>query len=190
MAQRKKFLKKTQTKKLLKNYCKNSNKLPYPIITQGKLQRLNKRPGKTSENEQGLASFKHRYPIEKFGIIWKLGLGIWKLRGFIWCYWFFMFKKKLCGSNLVSTNLQWKKNYGISSNKHPQCLFNFEASRCSAYSGATLKRRKVVDAYSKYVELITIFTAWKVSKYGVISGPYFPAFGLNTERSVDREISK
>ena len=26
------------------------------------------------------------------------------------------------------------------------------------------------------------YTAWKVSKYGVISGPYFPAFGLNTER--------
>ena len=25
-------------------------------------------------------------------------------------------------------------------------------------------------------------TAWKVSKYGVIAGPYFPAFGLNTER--------
>ena len=24
-------------------------------------------------------------------------------------------------------------------------------------------------------------TAWKVSKYEVISGPYFPAFGLNTE---------
>ena len=26
------------------------------------------------------------------------------------------------------------------------------------------------------------FTAWKVSKYGVFSGPYFPAFGLNMER--------
>ena len=26
------------------------------------------------------------------------------------------------------------------------------------------------------------FTAWKVSKYRVNSGPYFPAFGLNTER--------
>ena len=25
-------------------------------------------------------------------------------------------------------------------------------------------------------------TAWKVSKHGVFSGPYFPAFGLNTER--------
>ena len=23
--------------------------------------------------------------------------------------------------------------------------------------------------------------AWKVPKYGVISGPYFPEFGLNTE---------
>ena len=24
-------------------------------------------------------------------------------------------------------------------------------------------------------------TTWKVSKYGVFSGPYFPAFGSNTE---------
>ena len=27
-------------------------------------------------------------------------------------------------------------------------------------------------------------TAWKVSKYGVFSGPYFPAFGLNTDVSL------
>ena len=27
-----------------------------------------------------------------------------------------------------------------------------------------------------------VHTAWKVSKYVVISGPYFPVFGLNTER--------
>ena len=26
-----------------------------------------------------------------------------------------------------------------------------------------------------------IFTAWKVSKYGVFSGQYFPVFGLNAE---------
>ena len=26
-----------------------------------------------------------------------------------------------------------------------------------------------------------IDTAWKVSKYGVIPGPYFPVLGLNTE---------
>ena len=33
-----------------------------------------------------------------------------------------------------------------------------------------------------FLHLLMEFTAWKVSKYGVISGPYFPAFGLNTER--------
>ena len=25
-------------------------------------------------------------------------------------------------------------------------------------------------------------TAWKVSKYGAISGTYFPVFGMNTEK--------
>ena len=25
-----------------------------------------------------------------------------------------------------------------------------------------------------------VFTVWEVSKYGVISGPYFPVLGLNT----------
>ena len=30
------------------------------------------------------------------------------------------------------------------------------------------------------VVIIDSFTAWKVSKYGVVSGPYFSVFGLNT----------
>ena len=29
--------------------------------------------------------------------------------------------------------------------------------------------------------IMKAFTAWKTSKYGVISGPYFPVFGLNSE---------
>ena len=33
-----------------------------------------------------------------------------------------------------------------------------------------------------WVNISVSYTARKVSKYGVISGPYFPAFGLNTER--------
>ena len=36
----------------------------------------------------------------------------------------------------------------------------------------------------KHVQLelkIKTYTAWKVSKYGVISFPYFPVFALNTE---------
>ena len=28
-------------------------------------------------------------------------------------------------------------------------------------------------------KISTIITAWEVSKYGVISGPYFPVFGIN-----------
>ena len=32
------------------------------------------------------------------------------------------------------------------------------------------------------LKIILGCTAWKVSKYGVFSGPYFPVFGLNTER--------
>ena len=31
------------------------------------------------------------------------------------------------------------------------------------------------------IQLNNTNTAWKVSEYGVISGPYIPAFGLNTE---------
>ena len=30
---------------------------------------------------------------------------------------------------------------------------------------------------------IGCYTAWKVSKCGVISGPYFPVFSLNTEKN-------
>ena len=38
-------------------------------------------------------------------------------------------------------------------------------------------------AYTVQIKIDGIFlaiTAWKVSKYGVISGPYFPVFRLNT----------
>ena len=53
------------------------------------------------------------------------------------------------------------------------------------------------NIYSQFINLITYsflfvdrsylcqkwikYTAWKVSKYGVFSGPYFPVFGLNTD---------
>ena len=40
----------------------------------------------------------------------------------------------------------------------------------------------IMNEATNYRILIVLFTKWKVSKYGVISGPYFPAFGLNTEK--------
>ena len=35
-----------------------------------------------------------------------------------------------------------------------------------------------LSSHNSFVDI----TAWEVFKYGVFSGPYFPAFGLNTER--------
>ena len=35
--------------------------------------------------------------------------------------------------------------------------------------------------WSSFIRLCNTPAAWKVSKYGVFSGPYFPVFGLNTE---------
>ena len=40
----------------------------------------------------------------------------------------------------------------------------------------------VLENFAVTTIIFFIATAWKVSKYGVFSGPYFPAFGLNTER--------
>ena len=40
----------------------------------------------------------------------------------------------------------------------------------------------IVTKHFKMKLLTLMFTVWKESKYGVFSGPYFPAFGLNTER--------
>ena len=37
-----------------------------------------------------------------------------------------------------------------------------------------------IKIYTLCFRLCMFYTAWKVSKYGVISAPYFPVFGLNT----------
>ena len=34
----------------------------------------------------------------------------------------------------------------------------------------------------RFVQKVVTNTAWNVSKYGVISGPYVPVFGLNTRK--------
>ena len=40
----------------------------------------------------------------------------------------------------------------------------------------------VLENFAVTTIIFFIATAWKVSKYGVFSGPYFSAFGQNTER--------
>ena len=51
-----------------------------------------------------------------------------------------------------------------------------------------MKYEKIVFFFSFFIwevwytyKFFVVNTAWKVSKYGVISGPYLPVFGLNTE---------
>ena len=36
-------------------------------------------------------------------------------------------------------------------------------------------------SYCMLISLFELFTVWKVSKYGVFSGPYFPVFRVNAE---------
>ena len=44
-----------------------------------------------------------------------------------------------------------------------------------------MKVLRLFSSWSSDFKIRSICTAWKVSKYGVISGPYFPAFRLNME---------
>ena len=47
--------------------------------------------------------------------------------------------------------------------------------------GSILEKVKMYkQRKTKYSTIYSTYTAGKVSKYGVISGPYFPVFGLNT----------
>ena len=49
-----------------------------------------------------------------------------------------------------------------------------------SYSKKSLSSRG--EYLNKILEVISgVVTAWNVSKYGVIFGPYFPLFGMNTE---------
>ena len=60
----------------------------------------------------------------------------------------------------------------------------FDSKKCTdALSYLSLKSKHTfatVKLHFYFVPVIFITTR-KVSKYGVISGPYFPIFGLNTE---------
>ena len=43
-------------------------------------------------------------------------------------------------------------------------------------------RKQYHLTFQEFIQIGLPCTAWKVSQYGVFSGLYFPAFGLNTER--------
>ena len=86
-------------------------------------------------------------------------------------------KKLRIWSNLLKKSLMENFNFCDVINFDPNIWF-FLSHGCNDHGITILK------FYSKTSALFCSynFTAWKVFKYGVISGPYFPAFGLNTKR--------
>ena len=108
--------------------------------------------------------------------------------------------KRLFGKKSI-----WERVFGNSNTKThfkiadlKEDIVNSNVSYCASFciEGHGQTKRSANDAllsskngkgtsrmlfYSKHLNNVTL-TVWKVSRYGVISGPYFPVFGLNTER--------
>ena len=73
------------------------------------------------------------------------------------------------------------------------CYTRYQVPFYLWWIGHVLKHCKVPKYYAENVKTIKVWrklgrvmlrnliTAWKVSKYGVFSGPYFPVLDLNTE---------
>ena len=91
--------------------------------------------------------------------------------------------------------LRWKNKQSLHNcHDNSECCRGQDTDVCD-WDTTLLQERKVftfpistskkscIDGvlFEEWVREFDQNTAWKVSKYGVISGPYFPAFGLNTE---------
>ena len=73
----------------------------------------------------------------------------------------------------------WLKECPVEFKPHLYLLQSLESAllfrECMSFKDQNLKFKV------KHEKLGSFFTAWKVSKYGVFPGPYFPVFELNTE---------
>ena len=63
-----------------------------------------------------------------------------------------------------------------------KCQLNFKTSTQILTNQSQIQTKMQQETKSHPKHIVKTSTTWKVTKYGVISGPYFPAFGLNTER--------
>ena len=63
-----------------------------------------------------------------------------------------------------------------------KCQLNFKTSTQILTNQSQIQTKMQQETKSHPKHIVQTSTTWKVTKYGVISGPYFPAFGLNTER--------
>ena len=71
------------------------------------------------------------------------------------------------------SNSWFNKDFFLLTNDTPH-IINFSIKGCIK---EVLRKCQLIRNYARSEH---IYTVWKVSKYGVISGPYFPAVGMNT----------
>ena len=64
----------------------------------------------------------------------------------------------------------------------PTPCFGYSLWSNRAMTQTSEQERSLSSVTSIFKNKMFIITAWKVSKHGVFSGPYFLAFGLNTKR--------
>ena len=81
----------------------------------------------------------------------------------------------------------WHK-FQVNTINTTQCYYEISAAGKKDSSNHTRDQKSLgliglsLWAYFSTFSKVIPYTAWKVSKYGVFSGPYFPIFRLNTER--------
>ena len=88
-------------------------------------------------------------------------------------------KIKIKFSHLVMLQALWKRNINRPWFYEMRFFLIFESHKTKTNSGFT----KISSMRELVESRVTVnYTAWKVSKYRVFSGPYFLTFGQNTER--------
>ena len=93
-------------------------------------------------------------------------------------YILYIFMYNIASNNVISIECNTAESYSKKSikpnnaNISTRKKVNFRCNRKKQEG----KKDQIVTA------IVVIFTARRVSKYGVTSGPYFSAFGLNRER--------
>ena len=66
--------------------------------------------------------------------------------------------------------------------EHHWCWMNrIKFKVLKTYLESLFLSQNLIRGYLFQFQLRNGLTAWKASQYGVISGPYFPVFGMNTE---------
>ena len=110
----------------------------------------------------------------------RLGRHMSVLCTFNWSHVFTVHSASIC---IVHTEVSASKNHQAvvtyDNKNKADCFYIIAKKTLKFHNWYPIKPKVIEKLLIKTTSIPT--TVWKVSKYGVISGPYFPVFGLNTE---------